>query len=517
MLENEQTYVEFSDAVNSQFRDLPNLFSLDDAIALLQRVGECQIILRFVNPQTARRIIKHYRTLAEIATAILVDCDRSKTDIGISEHLRAEGFLQHDVIGNSGKSAVVFSKRREKPGGASAAACSSPAPMRTLVILDNSLTGERGHNLSVARNITNAALRMKIDVVWAANDRLSEDTPPEGVLLERCFKHANYDAQDANDGQSDLSQEIFEGWRRLIEKYDAPDTHYLIHSATGHHFRAAQRLFSATRLHGVVHLCTFYDTSSMPGRLGDREIDRQIFLLTRNDAFGQQLFLWAETQLLAHIYSERFDAAISALPLPAPDWAEAKVDGSRDQQLVIAFLGAARREKGFLELPPIVRAILDSDRLQQQVRFVLQAAPPVKDFTPEITAAVQALQNLPGVEIIPHTLDDAAYRKALLASDVILLPYRPRNYAARGSGILIEALACGKICLVSHDTALSSYDADAPILACRDVRDWRESVRVILGNWGEYRQRARHYADAFCRRQNGEAYIRKLISPSFLD
>lgn len=452
--------------------------------------------------------------LLDSASAVILDSSIYDVPTNVQEILRQKGFsLDLQALGSNGTAHRVFAKNTGDTPLKKGPVEVSASPIKTLVIIDNSLTGERGHNLSVTRNVTKGALELGLHVVWATNERLPRSLAPDGVVLEHSFKHANYD-KTPSAAIWDLADEIAAGWKSLIEKYDGPATHYLVHSATGHHFRAALSILNNVPRAGVIHLCTFYETGKMPSRITDREIDRYIFLIARHADFERNIFLWTETPLLAEIYRQRFGVSVHALPLPVPERPTAESVTLDDKVLTISFLGAARKEKGFLELPAIIEAISTIPDIRDRVRFTIQVAPPIRGFTPELTNAVDALKKMPNVALIADSLSDDDYRDMLLASDVVLLPYRSQEYAARGSGILVEALTFGKAVLVSADTVLASHEPDAPIFACKNLEDWVRAVRQILESRAEISEKAEEYSLKFSAKYDGRAYIGRLTSPN---
>jgi glycosyltransferase involved in cell wall biosynthesis len=71
---------------------------------------------------------------------------------------------------------------------------------------------------------------------------------------------------------------------------------------------------------------------------------------------------------------------------------------------------------------------------------------------------LEALQKrFPGaVHLVTSSLSSEEYYRMLAEADVILLPYRRGDYAARTSGIFAEALAAGKPVIVTTGTWMSA-------------------------------------------------------------
>ena len=69
-----------------------------------------------------------------------------------------------------------------------------------------------------------------------------------------------------------------------------------------------------------------------------------------------------------------------------------------------------------------------------------------------------ALKRLPRawVELIEQPPDAAAFRRALEATDLLLLPYQAEVYRRRSSGLLVQAMALGIPTVVPEETWLAA-------------------------------------------------------------
>jgi hypothetical protein len=108
-------------------------------------------------------------------------------------------------------------------------------------------------------------------------------------------------------------------------------------------------------------------------------------------------------------------------------------------------LGDARTEKGYLELPRLVRALGPDGLSPRRVVFRIQSNFNIPGGEPGIAAARAELEACPPdqVEVIPQPLDAAAYRQLVQTGDISLVLYDPTVYYARSSGVLVESLSAG--------------------------------------------------------------------------
>jgi hypothetical protein len=356
------------------------------------------------------------------------------------------------------------------------------APMRKLVLLDNNLTGERGHYLSLATRIAEGARDAGVVMVWGTHARFDPAAAPTGVQVEPVFPRSIFDVALEDHEAADFSDEILAGWRELAAAHPEPTTHFLVPTLDGHFVRAAHRLMREDLgVPGVIHLATPYETRHMPARNIGREVDWYLRELTQLAAFGSRLFLWTETEALASVYRARLSADIRALPLPAASFGDPAVRAPEERPIVFTFLGEARVDKGFLALPAITGAMLDACEPGDIEIRILHSAP-FGGFTREMEDVRAELAQLYGVVVHDGTLSDAAYRDAVLGADAILLPYHTDYYRARGSGILTEALSAGRIVLGSARTVVEEYRDDGAVFPCATPDDWAAAVRAVVAD-----------------------------------
>lgn len=477
------------------------------AAALVEDAGD-GLMLRFVDPATLRIAIAEAPALIDAAQAIWLQL---RDEAALARSVRetaALGFV-HALVSTAPPATLVSREPVlfDPPPDHGVAA---QARINTLVILDNNLTGERGHYHSVATRISAGAAQAGAKVVWAANRRIDAAIVPKGVVLEPVFGASNFDIPREAQATTDLSPEIAAAWRRVIAAHDSRTTHYLVPTVDGHFLRAAERLLADAAPKGVIHLATPYETRHMPARHAGRELDRTLARLSRRADFGRRLFVWAETATLAALLSARLGAAVRALPLPAPAWAPEQPPAPRAPVRVV-FLGEARLDKGALELPEIAAAMLAAVPAGA-IEIAIQRVPPFGGFDEALEAAFARLAAMPGVRLIEGAIDDAAYRAALLDADAVLLPYRIENYAFRGSGILIEALGAGRIVLSTAGTIAAEYADEGQVILSGDAADWAASARRLVGEIDALRLAAWRRGRRFAKRHAPRAYIDRLAA-----
>jgi hypothetical protein len=127
----------------------------------------------------------------------------------------------------------------------------------------------------------------------------------------------------------------------------------------------------------------------------------------------------------------------------------------------IACLGHSRREKGYRELPMIIRDLWQDYLSQGRAQLVMQTRR--RDLRRALDAAVR---KLPGgtsgspVTYAPFPLDLEKYARLVRDTDVGLMLYDATRYYARCSGVLLEMLCAGVPVIVPAGSWLSEQIAE---------------------------------------------------------
>lgn len=164
----------------------------------------------------------------------------------------------------------------------------------------------------------------------------------------------------------------------------------------------------------------------------------------------------ATTAELAAEWAWAGAAGIGVLPYPVSPPSGSATPQEGDAPLRIALLGDARAEKNSHLVARLAEA-LDEDRsLGARVRLAVQTNRgfPADSRRPGDVAVTEALAAIRGrsddrVEDLGGPLDAAAFRAEVRRADGLLLPYDERRYRHRLSALMLEALAAGKVAIVT--------------------------------------------------------------------
>lgn len=477
------------------------------AAAIVAEAGD-GLIVRFIDPATLRLVRETAPALLDSAAAAMLKYKDDAAQDHAAALLTRAGFAHRLVSVQPpmlvlARTAIAFDPA---PDYALAARCR----INTLVLLDNNLTGERGHYLSIATRISQGAIQAGAKVVWAAHRRLDPALAPRGVAVAPVFATSLFDLAREAQSSTDLSGEVLAGWRAVVADHDSPTTHYLASTTDGHVIRAADALL-ADGVKGVIHLATPYETKGMPGRHAGRELDWHLARIAAHPAFGRRLFLWSETSALGAVHADRLGRAVPTLPLPAPPWAPDLDPPPAGGPFTIVFLGEARPEKGALDLPEIAVALL-AGGAPGGVRVVIQQGAVFGGGDDALADAFARLAATSGVEIVTGAVSDADYRALIARAHAVLLPYRAESYALRGSGVMVEALAAGRIVLASEGTIAREYADEGVLHFCRTADDWTDAVRRILADRDAQQLRAARRGRRFAKRRSPRSTIDRLAA-----
>lgn len=202
-----------------------------------------------------------------------------------------------------------------------------------------------------------------------------------------------------------------------------------------------------------------------------------------------------DTEELSEQYRTVTERDVHTLPIPAPDHEDTEPPSEEkrkraaelaDNNRSLVYLGDAREEKGFQYLPNLLneqcaranaRKITGEEAEAAPMRLNTQCyfAPDFDD--PDIIQAVALVRNQAphDCDIMDGVLDGDAYARAIREAGAILVPYARQNYAARSSGIFIEAITAGKPVIVTAGTSMSemldarSFDYHSNAIAPSDV------------------------------------------------
>ena len=173
-----------------------------------------------------------------------------------------------------------------------------------------------------------------------------------------------------------------------------------------------------------------------------------------SETTGQKIILVCETRNMADQVSTMTKLETRQMRLAnlaSKENLETGYQPSEDGALTVLFAGHANREKGAHHLPAIIETILSRNR---KVRFkvhLLLEATNVKHGSLQS----RLLEFGEAVEIITGSLNTKNFHELVASADIMLMPYDPKAYRNRGSGVFHEAMTFGVPMVLPTDASFS--------------------------------------------------------------
>jgi glycosyltransferase involved in cell wall biosynthesis len=199
--------------------------------------------------------------------------------------------------------------------------------------------------------------------------------------------------------------------------------------------------------------------------LGHRPQTLSAFRQFNENLNGNAIRLYTDTDRLSEEYNCLGSVRFHTLPIPInPAFVERSHSIEHSLPLRIVYAGDARSEKGYHQLPDLVRDLGSTGHVDD-VAFNIQsnmAQARVEDATAE-RLALHELESIGSdrVRLLRVPLDSNEYLALVSSADILLILYDARNYYSRSSGILVEAFAAGIPVIVPADSWMGQQLASA--------------------------------------------------------
>jgi glycosyltransferase involved in cell wall biosynthesis len=375
---------------------------------------------------------------------------------------------------------------------ATAALSVLPGTMKKFVLVDHSLKDLGGHYYTYASCVLPAAERSGFEAVLATHHDFKELAAlPASWRAHAIFRRKSYSQRTLEAGASDrglnrLWNRLRRSWRnreraRVAQDFAQDCAALFEHvrlSAGDHVFLATASevdleglaLFLQSRPQlRVVHWHLQFHLGIYTGRDPDyarqrtsRQMMREVFRSALSRIPEHRLHLYCTTEQLTAQYCSLDAAPFATLPYPVhPLFQKQSFRERTDEPARIACLGHSRREKGYKELPIVVRKLWREYLSNGRAQLVMQTRR--RDLRRALDATVEELGGgRPRAPVVyaqfPLALEQ--YADLVRSTDVGLLLYDSARYYARCSGVLLEMLAAGVPVIVPAGCWLSAQIAE---------------------------------------------------------
>lgn len=230
-----------------------------------------------------------------------------------------------------------------------------------------------------------------------------------------------------------------------------------------------------------------------------REFMREIFLHALRRIPEHHVHFYCTTRELTAQYQFLDVAPFQTLPYPVhPLFLMASAPQTSSDAVRIACLGHSRREKGYRELPIVVRKLWNDYLSKGRAQLVMQTRR--RDLRRALDSTVTDLgahSATPPVVYAPFPLDLERYAELVRSSDIGLLLYDSTRYYARCSGVLLEMLSAGVPVIVPGGCWLSEQIHDENQRHLRDIADNVAALKQIGGPELSWQSGTQHSAISF--------------------
>jgi glycosyltransferase involved in cell wall biosynthesis len=331
--------------------------------------------------------------------------------------------------------------------------------MSRLYIVDQNALAVGGHYFSYTSCIAEAARDAGLEVVLLTNRKLRDAFPTKGMMTIPAFIYSWVEANQFGTldwREGNIAFELAMAFRRVPP---TAEDHVLVHSLGERELRAllAYLVDGAAEEMPTFHLILRYDTIHFEYFARNTSYFSQIMAST---ILSERIHFHTDTELLSRELRDLTGVPFTTLPIPFSSVLLLGNPGSPDPASIVTavYLGDARNEKGYQHLAGAAHHLWASYLKPNRLRLIVQSNFNIPEGEPGIPESYMKLSRFPSyaVQLITEPLPSTEYYKILSSADIVLIPYSPEAYRFRSSGILVEALAAGKVIVTSSNSWMAT-------------------------------------------------------------
>lgn len=408
-------------------------------------------------------------------------------------------------------------------------------PSRQFVLIDHSIEDATGHHLEYARRVLGAAKVEGFRTVLAVNQRAGQLDCPEADSVFKSFSQTCWEMhaqpayrtlvglalrRDAMTADPLKVARFTTELASLIREAEVTEADIVFVPTLGGAEALAISAYSsgadAKPLHW--HLLFRRDVAPCTSLANLRataarwRIQSALAQAARRFHAGVR-YLYTDTEELTQRYNSLNTGRFQTLPIPIDDRLGLKQPRGGNGQLVVSYIGDMRDEKGIDLLPGIIGSIRRAGYDKSKVLFRIQGNLPVTGVTQKARQVkMELLTARPnGVDVVEGPLDSDAYMDLMLRSDVLLIPYSPIHYAARSSGVFVEAVAAGIPTVHPRDSWMGRNATDKLGVGYSKPDEIMQSLKNLIDHYPRYEQSSRQYSSEWRERHSARRLAKILI------
>ncbi|HRK62818.1 MAG TPA: class I SAM-dependent methyltransferase, partial [Terricaulis sp.] len=386
-----------------------------------------------------------------------------------------------------------------------------------LVSVNPDATDAYGHWLGYDRHLAAESARRGVAFIALGNRKLAESVLRAEPHLRRAFEHETWGA--GNQPLASISParllEFEQSLRREVAAIRAehPERERVYYLYTGSLPHALAMYRIARDNHDDCFVVNTFWTSTMDCEAGGYM--RQWGAFLRAAQAQTNLRVLALTHQLRAIITKDTGVTLPLAPHPTPSMRapEDRPPRARDRSapLTVLFPGGMTEEKGFRDIPGILRAMRSA---MPAARFIVRAT-----RTNGVISRDETLLAIRGMaQTVDQVMDDAAFLDWLQTADIAVLPYRATHWRYRNSAILVDLLYLGVPVVCARGTWLAdvierhgggiTVDGDDPAA-------YAAAVESIAASIDAYRARARAAARSYHASNSWPQMLDTVLAPAF--
>lgn len=405
-------------------------------------------------------------------------------------------------------------------------------PSRQFVLIDHSIEDASGHHLEYARRVLGAAKSQGMRTVLAVNQRAQRLECPEADALFNPFSRTCWEMQAQPVprtlagfvlGRAAMTANPHKVARfvtelaSLVSAAKVTETDTVFVPTLGGAEALAISAYSSDRAARPLrwHLLFRRDVAPSASLANPRAaVARwriQSALSQAAQRFGVGVrYLYTDTEELTERHDQLGAGSFQTLPIPIDDRLGQKCPHDGRRPLVVSYVGDLRDEKGIDLLPGIMASIRRAGHGPAKVRFRIQGNLPVAGVTARTRrtrAALEAAAQGEGVELVRGPLSSDEYMDLMLHSDVLLIPYSPIHYAARSSGIFVEAVAAGIPTVHPRNSWMGRNAADRLGFGYSKPSEIAAGLEDMIVHYSRYEAASRAHAPSWRERHSAARLV----------
>lgn len=185
-----------------------------------------------------------------------------------------------------------------------------------------------------------------------------------------------------------------------------------------------------------------------------------LLVILKKLSFGHNFFYASQSRIISEDLKNRFHLNVINLPTPQIFEKIDKLECSDNKKLNISFVGLASKAKGFDFLINYLKHIIVSNELSiiNHFQFTVQMSTIDNELlNSSFQNDLDFIKNHRGLSVnfINNKLNNSDYVNLFKNSNFILAPYNPLNYKFIQSGVVTQAISCGKPVILTNNTYCS--------------------------------------------------------------